>query len=261
MQVEDILPLSPLQEGLLFHALYDGGSAGDVYTVQLELTLQGPLDAEALQGAAQALLQRHASLRAAFRHENLSRPVQVVLPQVTPPWRSFDLSMLDQAEHAGRLATILEEDRAERFDLAAPPLIRFALIKLAPDQHRLVLTNHHILLDGWSTLVLVQELMTLYAQQGNGAALPRVTPYRDYLAWIAAQDRDAAIGAWRDALAGLEQPTRLVSHDPSRRPVVPEQITVELSEALTAALSRQARSHGVTLNTLLQAVWAILLAR
>ena len=95
-QIEDILPLSPLQEGLLFHALYDA-QAPDVYTVQLVLALEGPLDSDALQAAVQALMRRHASLRAGFQHENLSRPVQIIVPQVTAPWRSIDLSLLDDA--------------------------------------------------------------------------------------------------------------------------------------------------------------------
>src|SRR5207302_3211992 len=87
-RIEDILPLSPLQEGLLFHALYDA-QAPDVYTVQLVLSLQGPLDEEALKAAVYALLQRHASLRAGFQHENLSRPVQIILPALQPPWSKF----------------------------------------------------------------------------------------------------------------------------------------------------------------------------
>ena len=109
--------------------------------------------------------------------------------------------------------------------------------------------------------VLVRELLALYAHRGDSGALPRVTPYRDYLAWIAAQDRGAALAAWRAALAGLEEPTRLAPHDPGRVPVAPEQITLALSEPLTAALTRQARQQGLTLNTLIQAAWAILLGR
>src|SRR5712691_9792252 len=132
MQVEDILPLSPLQEGLLFHAHYDA-QAPDVYTVQLVLSLQGPLDNDALAAAVHALVQRHATLRAAFRHENLSRPVQVILRRVAPPWHSIDLSLLNAADREQRLVGILAEDRAKRFDLASPPLIRFTLIRLAAD--------------------------------------------------------------------------------------------------------------------------------
>src|SRR5262249_13146336 len=165
-QLEDVLPLAPLQEGLLFHALYDA-QAPDVYTVQLVLTLEGALDAAALEAAAQALLARHASLRAGFRHEKLSRPVQVVVTPVAAPWRSIDLSSLEEAQRRQRLADILARERAERFDLAAPPLLRFALIRLAAAEHRLVLTNHHLVMDGWSAPVLVQELLALYAQQGD----------------------------------------------------------------------------------------------
>ena len=129
--------------------------------------------------------------------------------------------MLDAAEREQRLAGILAQDRAERFDLASPPLIRFTLIRLSADEHRLVLTNHHILMDGWSTPVLVQELLTLYAHKGDATTLPRATPYRDYLAWIAGQDRAAATAAWQDALAGLEEGThvaRLIANECRSRP-------------------------------------------
>ncbi len=259
-QIEDILPLSPLQEGLLFHALYDA-QAPDIYTTQLVLGLEGTLEEAVLKTAVRALLARHASLRAGFEHADLSRPVQIIVPQAEPPWHSIDLSLLDEAARAERLDGILTQDRAERFDLTSPPLLRCALIRLAAHQHRLVLTSHHILMDGWSTPILVQELLTLYAHKGDDGVLPRVTPYRDYLAWIAAQDRAAAIATWREALAGLEEATRLAPHDPGRALAAPEQITLALSKTLTAALTRQARQQGLTLNTFIQAAWAILLGR
>src|SRR4051812_49741913 len=259
-QIEDVLPLAPLQEGLLFHALYDA-QAPDIYTVQLDLGLEGALDSAAMAAAVQALVARHASLRARFRHAHLGQPVQVILPQAPAPWRCIDLSSLDEAGREERLAAVLAQERAERFDLADAPLIRFALIRLAADRHRLVLTNHHIVMDGWSMPVLVRELLTLYAHRADAAALPRVTPYRDYLAWAAAQDRTGALAAWRDALAGLEEATRLAPHDPGREPVAPEQTRLALSEPLTAALTAQARRHGLTLNTLIQTAWAILLGR
>src|SRR5258705_7488899 len=139
--------------------------------------------------------------------------------------------------------------------------MRFALIRLAADHHRLVLTHHHLLMDGWSLAVLVQELLTLYAHKGDGAALPRVTPYRDYLAWLAGQDRAGAISAWREALAGVEEATRVAPPDRTRRPVAPEQITLALSEGLSTALREQARKHGLTLYTFIQTAWGILLGR
>ena len=259
-RIEDILPLSPLQEGLLFHALYDG-QGPDVYMVQLALILRGPLDNEALERAAQALVQRHANLRSGFQHEKLSQPVQVIVGRVVAPWRSLDLSLLDAAGREERLAGLLAEDRLERFDVTSPPLLRFALIRLTADEHRLVLTNHHILMDGWSLPVLVRELLTLYAQGGDTASLPGVTPYRDYLTWIAAQDRAAAVSAWRETLAGLEEATRVAPPAAGRAPLAPEQVVVTLSEALSEGLSGQARSQGLTLNSFVQAAWAILLGR
>ena len=207
----------------------------------------------------------------------VGRPVQVIVPDVEPHWRSIDLSLLDEAARAQRLDDLLMQDRAERFDLAAPPLLRFALIRLAAGEHRLVLTSHHILLDGWSLPVLVRELLTLYAhnrqahvqdgaqhrvQDGDAAAaLPRVTPYGDYLAWIARQDHAAATAAWREALAGLEEPTYLAPRTRARAPAVPGQISLTLSEELTTALTRQARAQGLTLSTFIQAAWGILLGR
>ncbi|HET9245453.1 MAG TPA: condensation domain-containing protein, partial [Xanthobacteraceae bacterium] len=258
--IEEVLPLSPLQEGLLFHALYDA-QAADVYTVQLELGLEGALDSEALEAAVAGLLGRHASLRAGFVHEGLGRPVQIIVPNVVPRWRRIDLSLLDEGTREERLGYVLAQDRAERFDVASPPLMRCLLIRLAAEQHRLVLTHHHLLMDGWSLPVLVRELLTLYAHKGDCAGLGRVTPYRDYLAWIAAQDRAAAVSAWQEALAGVEEATRVAPPDRARLPVAPEKITVALSETLTTALRRQARKHGLTLNTYFQAAWGLLLGR
>ena len=156
---------------------------------------------------------------------------------------------------------ILTQDRAQRFDLAVPPLLRCALIRLAAAEHRLVLTTHHMVMDGWSRPVLMQELLTLYAQRGDAAALPPVTPYRDYLAWLSEQDRGAAVAAWREALAGLEEGTHLAPRAAGRAPVDPEQLLFALSESLTAVLTRQARALGLTFNTIIQAAWGLLLGR
>src|SRR5262249_26893469 len=188
---------------LLFHALYDA-QAPDVYTVQLLLDLEGALDEEVLRASAAALLRRHAVLRAGFAHEMLGRPVQVIVPAVSLPWRSLDLSGLDETEGGEGFAALLAQDRAEHFDMACPPLVRFTAIRLAAQRHRLVVTDHHILMDGWSLPIVIEELLTLYAAGGDEAALPRVTPYREYLAWLARQDREAALTAWDAALSGLE---------------------------------------------------------
>ena len=258
-QIEDILPLTPLQEGLLFHALYDEQQR-DVYTVQLELgTGRNARRRGRCERAAQAVFERHASLRAGFQHEDLSKPVQVILRRVTVPWRQVDLSGLEASERARQLEDLLAQDRRERFDLGTAPLVRFTLVRMSGSEHRLVLTTHHILLDGWSMPILVRELLTLYA--GGGSGLARVTPYREYLAWLSRQDRAAALAAWGEALAGLEDGTHLAVRDPSREAVLPEQHWLALSEAQTSALMRQGRAQGLTLNTFVQVAWAILLGR
>ena len=189
-QIEDILPLTPLQEGLLFHALYDEQQR-DVYAVQLDLVLEGTLDGGALRTAAQALFERHASLRAGFRHEDLSKPVQVILRRVTVPWRQVDLSGLEASERARQLEDLLAQDRRERFDLGTAPLVRFTLVRMSGSEHRLVLTTHHILLDGWSMPILVRELLTLYAGGGSGAGAGDAVPGVSGVAFAAGSRRGA----------------------------------------------------------------------
>ncbi|MGH3754912.1 MAG: amino acid adenylation domain-containing protein, partial [Pseudonocardiaceae bacterium] len=258
--LEDVWPLSPLQQGLLFHALYDD-HAVDVYTVQHVLDLAGPVDAAALKAAGQALLNRHASLRAAFWHPPSGEPVAVIAREVTLPWRKADLTGLDAEEREAALTRLLTEDRAQRFDPAHPPLLRLTLVRLGPQHHRLVWTNHHILLDGWSMPVLIRELLVLYAQHGDPTGLGRVTPYRDYLAWLTTQDQAEAQHAWAQALAGLQQPTRLAAPGAARAPAIPEHITAEVPSDLATALHDHTRRHGLTLNTVIQATWGLLLGR
>ncbi|WP_167402601.1 non-ribosomal peptide synthetase [Micromonospora viridifaciens] len=253
----DVLPLGPLQEGLLFLSAYDE-QAPDIYTVQFVFDLDGELDTARLRTAAQALLDRHPGLRAGFTHRDLRRPVQVVPETVEVDWREPDLTGIAAAEVDDRLTELLAADRAERFDLTRPPLLRFTLIRLPGGRYRLVLTNHHILLDGWSMPVLAGELFTLYRSAGRADALPPVTDPRAYPAWRARQDVPAAEAAWRDALAGLTEPTLVAPAAAERGPVPPAKLLRELPAPLTATLAATARTAGVTLNTVVQGAWAVL---
>ncbi|WP_329172616.1 non-ribosomal peptide synthetase [Streptomyces sp. NBC_01477] len=266
-QLEDILPLTPTQAGMLFHALYDTRSV-DVYTAQFVFDLEGGADVPALRAAIATLLRRHANLRAGFLYEDLDEPVQAVAAEVRVPLEELDLAGADGAETAGRrLAAFLAADRARRFDLSTPPLMRFTLVRTAHRRYRLVMTSHHILLDGWSMPLLVRELFELYASGGDDSALPRVAPFRHYLAWLAAQDRPAALDAWRTALAGIEAPTLLAGR---RSPAagsaaagtgeLPETLVLDLDEATTRRLRETARAHRLTFNTLVQGAWGLLLA-
>ena len=258
-RVAEILPLSPLQQGLLFHALYADGRT-DAYHIQTGIELAGPLDAVRLRGAAEALLQRHPNLGAGFFHQDLDAPVQIIPPAITPPWNEIDLSTLDPGAQSARIAEILLNDWQRPFDPATPPLLRFMLIRQAPERHRLVFTNHHLILDGWSMPLLFRELFELYRHGGAAQALPRVAPYRDYVAWIARQDRTASEQVWTDYLAGIDAPTRVAVARPTTT-AIPEIFNAALSLQQTAALAAQARRHGLTLNTVVQAAWGLLLGQ
>src|SRR5580692_7297912 len=252
----DLWPLSPLQEGLLFHALYDA-EAPDVYTVQHFFDLEGPADPARLRAAGQALLERHANLRVSVHHRKSGAPVQVVSRRVVLPWREVDLS--GQPDPQAAAVALARQDREQRFDLAAPPLLRFMLVRLGTDRWRLVVTSHHLLMDGWSMPVLRRELLALYRARGDASALPRVTPYREYLAWLARQDTSAAAAAWAQALAGLEEPTLLApGTNRAQLTVRPQNLVTELPGELAAALERHARGRAVTVNTVLQAAWGML---
>ncbi|MFI6099301.1 amino acid adenylation domain-containing protein [Lentzea sp. NPDC051213] len=247
--IADVLPLSPLQEGLLFHALYDENDI-DVYHVQLIFDLDGPVHAPTLRAAVDGLLRRHPNLRAAFWQQGLDRAVQVVPHEARVPWTELDESEMD---------SYLLADRLKRFDLAKPPLLRAALIRLAPTRHRLVLTTHHILIDGWSMPLLTQELFALYGSGGDETVLPAVTPYRAYLGWLAQQDQEGAREVWRAALHDLEEPTLIAGADRGRAPALPAQLSVELPADVTAAVTTAARTAGITVNTFVQCAWAMLL--
>ncbi|PSJ30105.1 hypothetical protein B7P34_03670 [Streptosporangium nondiastaticum] len=259
--LQDVLPLSPLQEGLLFHAVYDARTP-DTYAVQVAFDLEGPLDARALRTAADGLLRRHANLRAAFRQRGEGRPVQVIPREVALPWHEVDLSGTN--DQASELTRLLTEDRTRRFDPARPPLLRFTLIHTGPGRHHLVFTHHHLLLDGWSLPILMRELFALYAQNsadGDDTALPPPVPYRTYLIWLAAQDHDAAKKAWQEALSGVEEPTLLATARRIPSSVAPDVLPVTLPEETTSALVKAARDHGLTPNTVVQGAWGVLLGR
>ncbi|WP_436800659.1 amino acid adenylation domain-containing protein, partial [Streptomyces syringium] len=254
----DVLPLAPLQQGLLFHALYDE-EGSDVYSVQMSFDFEGDFDADAMKRAAATLLERHANLRAGFHSRDNGEPVQVVPRHVELPWTEVDLSGLPESKREEELARLVTEDRVRRFDLAAPPLVRFTLIALGGNRHQLLVTNHHILLDGWSTPVLLSELFALYSTKGDDSALPRVTPYRDYLSWLTAQDRTEAEAAWLREFDGLEEPTLLAGSTEGQDSALPDRLVVELSADETAKLLAQTRRLGVTTNTIVQSAWALLL--
>nr|AGS49833.1 long-chain-fatty-acid--CoA ligase [uncultured bacterium esnapd16.2] len=257
--VEDVWPLSPLQEGMLYHTALSADGL-DTYTVQSVYGIDGPLDAGRLKASWQALVDRHAALRAGFRYVSGAQMVQVIQRDVEIPWRETDLSGLPDDIADGEVSRLAGDEMAERFRLDVAPLMKLHLIRLGPERHRLVHTLHHVLLDGWSMPILHRELAAIYAAGGDASGLPPAVSYRDYLAWLGRQDKEAARAAWREALAGPETPTTVVPADPARVPDI-ETVLTELSRELTDDLLRLARDHDLTMNTVVQGAWAVVLSQ
>ncbi|MGI1848009.1 amino acid adenylation domain-containing protein, partial [Rhodococcus sp. SJ] len=259
--VTDVWPLAPLQSGLLFHAMLAESSV-DLYSVQMVLSLSGAVDVDRLRFAAQRTVARHPNLRTAFVTAADGTAVQVVLDDVEVPWREVDLTGIDDADERERMwRTLLADDQGQHFDMAAPPLVRFTLVRVAADRYRLILANHHIVLDGWSMPLLMQELLTVYALRGDDA-LPQPRSYRSYLAWIGEQDRQASLQAWAHALDGIDEPMLLIPAAPGGRySALSGHVDDALDAAVTRNLAELAGRLGVTMNTIVQAAWSILLAR
>ncbi|KWT61107.1 hypothetical protein ADL21_14980 [Streptomyces albus subsp. albus] len=246
---------------MLFLSLYDERAAG-LYMPQMVVELDGHVDAETLRAAVRALMERHANLRACFRTaKKQGTPVQLIPAAVEVPLYEHDLSGLSPAAREAELDRIMAADQAVPFDLAKPPLLRLTLIRHSATRWRLVITHHHILLDGWSIPPLVDELLTLYRQRGDSAGLPPVVPFRSYLEWLAAQDRAAAREAWREALAGLDGPTLVAPDATGQAVTAPRTVQAALGEDVTAALIARARGCRLTVNTVVQGAWGLALSR
>ncbi|RDI53338.1 non-ribosomal peptide synthetase [Nocardia mexicana] len=246
------LPATPLQSGLLFHSLYDGGEDGDPYLVQFVLTLDGPIRAERLREAWRSVLARHPHLLGSFAVDGGERPRYEIRPDVDIPWRVLDLVEATAEERARAVHRARTEDA--RIDPLAPPLLTVTLLHTDIHRSLLVFTHHHALLDGWSVAILLRELAIGY----RGIELPPPTPFRRFLEWSAAQDSDGARRAWARALSGAE-PSRVARASRERwRP--PEDHTFRVPDALSTALRDRAAERNLTINSLMQAMWALVLS-
>lgn len=257
MEIKDILPLSPLQKGLLFQMLYDTRGS-DAYQVQQVFQLDGALDGEKLKQAAATLLLRHPHLCAGFEYENVDTPVQLILAGLDLPWRERDLSGIEAPQREQAFTTLLQDDYHERFDPEDPPLLRFTLVKYAAEKYFLIFTNHHLLLDGWSVPLLLQEFFTLYTEDVSGQTLAPAVSYRDYLQWITSRNEQEMRAIWRDTLHDLEAPT-LIAQGRVTDNLQPDLRYKKLNAARTQRLNQRARQLGITINTLLQGAWGVLL--
>jgi amino acid adenylation domain-containing protein len=262
-QIEDFYSLSPLQLGFFFLKRYapDSGEYFNQYSVRLD----GVLDADAFAKAWQRVVERHQVLRTGFHWEGLEQPVQVVHREVKLPLEQLDWRELSQAEQQAQLGPYLLADRQRGMNLSEPPLMRITLIRLGVESYQFIWSHHHILLDGWSMFWLLNEAFALYESLSRGEELQpeKPRPYRDYIAWLQRQDAKQAEDFWRETLKGFSAPTPILaeqgSPDSADEPGYKEHGS-KLPEETYAALKACARGHRLTLNTMLQGAWALLLS-
>jgi acyl carrier protein len=253
--IVDVLPLTPLQQGLLYHASIAEGSGDDAYAVQMDIELSGPLDAHRLRDAVQVVVSRHPHLAARFCPQ-FEQPVQIIPADPVVPWRYVEIDAdgvgFDVDEQIERLCVA---ERAAVCDLINQPAFRAALLRIADNRHRFVLTNHHIVLDGWSMPILMQEIFAGY----HGHRLPAASPYRSFVTWLSERDHAAARAAWRDVFRDFDTPT-LVGPPQALRLGRLSVESFRVPAKTTRALTKLARSHHTTVNTVLQGAWALLLS-
>lgn len=250
-EIEDVLALSPLQEGFFSLAQLADGEA-DVYSMQFVTEIIGPVDVALLRRSIEILLERHPNLRVSFWDSDIPKPVQIVPSRVELPW-------FEHTADPAEFDALCVAERRNRFDLTRGPALRVVLVTLPSGRRRMIVTAHHILMDGWSVAVFYRELVAVYTAGGRADSLPAPRPYRDYIGWLAAQDTESAMRAWSDYLNSSSGPLVLAEGDIAGG--VPQRNRFRLNASDTTKLMRWARTSGLTLNTAMQFAWAVVLAR
>ncbi|MEH2059373.1 MAG: non-ribosomal peptide synthase/polyketide synthase [Nostoc sp.] len=262
--IEDIYPLSPMQEGMLFESLYAPDSG--VYFEQITCILTGNLDVKTFEQAWQQVVARHPVFRTAFLWESLSRPVQVVYRQVQVTVETYDWQELSTQEQQQQLETFLDSERQQGFQVSQAPLMRLHLIQLDRNTYQFVWCHHHLLLDGWSSPLVFKDLLEFYQAISQSESLSNIgtVNYRNYIAWLQQQDRDLAQEFWRQKLQGFTTPTPLTVDKPlsmrEQHSGYSEQ-QIQLTVPATAAVMSFVRQHQLTMSNLVQATWGLLLSR
>ncbi|MDM8562425.1 amino acid adenylation domain-containing protein, partial [Candidatus Marithioploca araucensis] len=258
-KLEDIYPLSPMQQGLLFHALYE--SETGVYFEQLQFTLNN-LDPVAYKAAWQLQLERHPILRSVFVTEQ-NQMLQIVPTHAPLLWKEHDWQEYSATRQQEQLAQLLEDEREQGFDLTQAPLMRFDLIHLEQQRYIFIQHSHHIITDGWCMPITLSEVRDSYLafKRGQTPQLPRLRPYRDYIAWLQQQDDGVAQEYWRQCLSGFHEPTTLAIFEHETEQPDYQERQYEIDSHNTQQLQQFQKNQRVTLNTIIQATWALLLSR
>ncbi|QFY82157.1 amino acid adenylation domain-containing protein [Bacillus subtilis] len=260
-EIQDIYPLSFMQEGMLFHSLYDEQSRA--YFEQASFTIHGQLDLERFQKSMDAVFDRYDIFRTAFIYKNVAKPRQVVLKQRHCPVHVEDISHLNEKDKEHCTEAFKEQDKSKGFDLQTDVLMRISILKWAPDHYVCIWSHHHILMDGWCLGIVIKDFLHIYQALGKGQFpdLPPVQPYGTYIKWLMQQDREEAAEYWKKRLQHFEKASPLPKRTDQMSDGTLQQITFTIPEKETSELQKIAAACGATLNTVFQALWGIMLQK
>ena len=264
----DIYPLSPMQQGMLFHSQLNRQS-GD-YIIQLSSRMQGDFEPQCFEDAWQALLARHDSLRARIIALPGAEPLQVIVQAARLPWTNLDWRERTSEQQQQCWADLITEDRQTDFDPEQAPMMRCTVARTGDKTWNFLWSHHHLLTDGWCLPILMREVLELYQAkiEKRTATLPMARPYRDYIAWLTTRSLEQAQVFWRDYLQGFDTPTQLGLESPASlaslnevQPTTYASKTFALDHHTSQSLRKLAQQHGLTLSVLIQGAWALLLSR
>ncbi|TGV30039.1 non-ribosomal peptide synthetase, partial [Mesorhizobium sp. M00.F.Ca.ET.186.01.1.1] len=259
-KVDNIYPLTPMQEGMLFHSLLDEGS--ESYFEQMRFTIKGLIDPAILEQSLNALIERHDILRTVFLLEKVQKPRQIVLRERKTKVQVLDITHLSEEEQAACLEDFAQKDRQTSFDLAKDVLIRLTLVRTSADTHTLFWSHHHILLDGWCIPIVLNDFFQIYQQRKGGlpVELGPVYPYSTYISWLGKQDAEEAKASWAEYISGYE-PTSFIHKQGGKNNYRQAELVFAIEQALTDSLNKLAKQLQVTVNNLFRAIWGLMLQR
>ncbi|MCO8170249.1 non-ribosomal peptide synthase/polyketide synthase [Pseudomonas sp. 21LCFQ02] len=262
--IDDVFPLTPMQEGMLLHTLLESGTG--IYFMQDRYSIDSELDVERFDRAWRAVVARHEALRASFVWSTGEQMLQIIHRGDGDGVELLDWSALPPDGHEARLQQLLEEERLAGFELLQTPPLRLRLIRLANDRHWFIMSNHHILIDAWCRSIMMGDFFAFYQALGEGreANLPTPPRYREFISWLHHQGLAQSREYWQQALAGFERPTLI----PSDRPILHDNGGMRVGDVYSrlqaeqgARLRELAQQHQLTVNTFAQAAWSLVLRR
>ncbi|MBW4666576.1 MAG: non-ribosomal peptide synthetase [Cyanomargarita calcarea GSE-NOS-MK-12-04C] len=262
--IEDIYELTPVQKGMLFHSLYERESS--LYFFNVPFGLRGNFNIKAFEEAWQKIVDRHPIWRTGFYWEDIDNPLQIVYKNVKIALKQYDWRGIEPAEQEERLKDFYDSDRKLYFDFSQPCLARLTLIRLADDYYEFIWSFHHIITDGWSSSIVMDELLQVYEAlcEGKEIKFSSNRPFRDYIDWLQRQDIEKTESFWKQQLAGIKAPTPLIYIENKQlnfTEQIYEQEKFKLSQEKTKELLSFIAKNRLTLAALINGIWSILISR